>query len=248
MHATRTGGPQSAPPRRLLALPSHQQQATPPVPLPAPAAPSRCTRPTPVAPPRCTPPMPAAPPRCTPPTNHRPCNERRLWQSKPAINVFRYRKSYIIVFRCSDFCHKRRSLHGGWLEHAINVFRYRKSYITVVRYSVFCHKRHSLHRRPTKRRKRHRLHGGGWGVPQTSFVTWAATRARHNQWPHAGSHPQPPLAHEPTAAHNRHATLASLRAILPNSPHQSKSRRRAAYLARRGNECPAWSRCGARGS
>ena len=154
MHATRTGGPQSALPRRLLALPPHQQQATPPVPLPAPAAPSRCTRPTPVAPPRCTPPMPAAPSRCTPPTNHRPCNERRLWQSKPAINVFRYRKSYIIVFRCSDFCHKRRSLHGGWLEHAINVFRYRKSYITVVRYSDSCHKRHSLHRRPTKRHKR----------------------------------------------------------------------------------------------
>ena len=40
------------------------------------------------------------------------CNGRRLWQSKPAINVFRYRKSYITVIGYSVFCHKRRSLHG----------------------------------------------------------------------------------------------------------------------------------------
>ncbi len=40
------------------------------------------------------------------------CNGRRLWQSKPAINVFRYRKSHITVIGYSVFCHKRRSLHG----------------------------------------------------------------------------------------------------------------------------------------
>ncbi len=39
------------------------------------------------------------------------CNGRRLWQPSLAINVFRYKKSYITVIHYSVFCHNRHPLH-----------------------------------------------------------------------------------------------------------------------------------------